>query len=148
MREDVAELEQMLFQKIPILTHMGVRVEENSSEQIVVSSKLEEHYNYEGTAFGGSLNTVALLPCFLMARQILRDAQIEAKSLVIQSSEAKYLRPVSGNFKAICRYPDSSQFIANLRRRGVARIELRSIITLSDASEELVHFLGRFVAKL
>lgn len=148
MVEEIVELEKMLFDQIPILTHMGVRIEECSLEQIVVSSKLEEHYNYEGTAFGGSLNTVALLPCFLMARKVLKDVGIDPQSLVIQSSEVKFLKPVSGNFKATCRYPDATRFISTLKRRGIARIELHSAITLSEAGEELVRFSGRFVATL
>lgn len=145
------EIEEKLFKQIPILTQMGVKVEEYSREQIVVSSKLQDHYNYEGTAFGGSLNTVALLPCFLMAKRVLEDAGISPKSLVIQSSEIKYLKPVSGNFRATCLYPDPSLFIRNLKRRGIARIELNSKITLCEGQsldDELVSFVGRFVATL
>ncbi len=148
MNQEIADIESMLLKEIPILTHMGVRVEEYSKSKIVVSSKLEEHYNYEGTAFGGSLNTVALLPCFLMARKVLADVGISPRSLVIQSSEVKYLLPVTANFKATCLYPDAERFISHLQRRGRARIELKSSISLASEDTSLVEFEGRFVATL
>lgn len=141
------EIEKELLKSIPILEHMGVKLLTFDAQEVVVSAQLDNHFNYEGTAFGGSLNTIALLPCYLMARKISLEQTKVINSLVIQDSEIKYLRPVRKDFIARCLRPDVTDFCEQFERRGSARLSLESHITYKDESEELVRFKGRFVAR-
>jgi thioesterase domain-containing protein len=144
MRE---QIEQDLLNSIPIVAKLGVQIQDYKDETISVSAPLSENFNYQGTAFGGSLNTIALLPCYLWANKICKP--LGFKSLVIQDSSVQYLKPVTGNFIATADKPENVEtFVKILKRRKSARITISSKIKRVDSDEVCVRFTGRFVATL
>jgi thioesterase domain-containing protein len=144
MRE---KIEQDLLNSIPIVAKLGVQIQDYNDEVIRVVAPLSENFNYQGTAFGGSLNTIALLPCYLWANKICKPLCF--KSLVIQDSSIQYLKPVDNNFIAIAKRPEGEEvFIKILKRRKSARITIHSFIKPVDRDEVCVKFTGRFVATL
>lgn len=146
--QTIQEIENELKESIPITKHMGISLIKYDSDEIIITSNLDKHFNYQGTAFGGSLNTIALLPCYLMANKILKEQNLEFKSLVIQDSQVKYIKPVQANFKAICQRPDDATFTKVLLRKKTARIQIQSKIVLDNSEEAMVLFSGRFVAHI
>jgi thioesterase domain-containing protein len=102
--------------------------------------------NHAGTAFAGSLNAIATLSGWATVWLLLREREIAAQ-VVIQDSTVRYLRPVTGDFEAVCT-PPSEEAIAHLvtavTRRGKGRIELA--IAVRDHQGDAVQFRGRYVA--
>lgn len=58
---DITEIEGHFHRLIPITQAMGVRVESYDGQQLILRAPIALNHNHLGTAFGGSLNTLATL---------------------------------------------------------------------------------------
>lgn len=120
------ELEAYLYEHIPISAAMGVRVLETDPE-IRLHALLEANVNHRGTAFGGSLASVATLAAWSALRVRLGDSA----RLVITHQTTEYLKAVEGDFLAIARLPEGEaleRFLTAYHRRGRARIDVEARI--------------------
>ena len=139
------KLERLLHAEIPLTCAMGVTVAHCDATGLTLRAPLEPNINHKSTAFGGSLATLATLAGWGLLQLLLRDHGLV--TVVIQESRVRYLLPVTGDFTATALPPapeDLEKFLAQLERRGVARIDL--VATIPAAERVAVHFEGRFVA--
>ena len=123
---------------------MGVRVEEYDGARLILTAPLEPNINHIGTAFGGSLNALAVLCGYGMLWLILQDAECH---IIIRESSISYERPVNGEIRAICQHPDAHSlldFKQSLEQRGKARIALTA--TIETEGKTAARFKGTFVA--
>ncbi len=137
-------MEELFYGKIPITRALGVRVEEYDGSRLVLTAPLGENVNHLGTAFGGSLNTLAVLSCYGLLWLELRDA---ACHIIIRDSTIHYDRPVSGALRAVCPRPaqeDMETFRRRFQKRGQARIALSA--TIEDGGVTAARFRGTFAA--
>ena len=138
------KIEQLLHRKIPITRSMGVRVEDYDGHRLVVSAPLDANVNHLGTAFGGSLNALAVLSGYGLLWLELQDSECH---IVIRSSSVSYDRPVTGEIRAICVRPNDealAHFKRTFHERGKARISLAA--TIDEQGITAVRFHGTFVA--
>ncbi|MDP4625989.1 MAG: thioesterase domain-containing protein [Akkermansiaceae bacterium] len=148
MRKEAPEktLEDFLHSEIPLTRAMGILVESCSSENLILTAPLEPNHNHLGTAFGGSLATMATLAGYCALWTALGDRKIH---IVVRRSSIEYLRPVTGAIRATCGIPNKEQ-LKHLRKtlstRGKARLALDVVISENDS--ECVRFTGEFVALL
>ena len=136
--------EGYFHEKIPLTRAMGVTVESYDDEKLVLTAPLEANHNHLGTAFGGSLSTMATLAGYGLLWLELGD---EESHVVVKSSSIQYRHPVRGTIRAICkRLPpaDLAAFRAKYERTGKAGIELA--VTIEDGGRVCVDFQGLFVA--
>ena len=134
--------------EIPITREIGIRVAHYDGEQLALAAPIERNINHKATVFAGSLNSVVTLAGWGMIWILLKELDI-AGTIVIQDSASHYRRPVTQDFTAICRRPDSEQvnlFAHALREKGRARLELQATIHEHDIL--VVSFQGRYVALL
>lgn len=137
-------IQELLHGKIPITRAMGVRVEDYDGRRLILCAPLEENVNHLGTAFGGSLNALAVLSGYGLLWLELRDTGCH---IVIRDSSISYGRPVRGELRAICALPGAeevAEFKQTFNQRGKARIALA--VTIEDAGVTAVRFRGTFVA--
>lgn len=131
---------------MPVTQRLGVRLVGVRSGAVRLRAPFAANTNHAGTAFAGSLNAVATLSGWATVWLLLRERETPAQ-VVIQDSSVRYLRPVTGDFEAVCT-PPSREAIAHLvesvLRRGKGRIELE--ISVHDHEGEAVRFRGRYVA--
>lgn len=138
------QIEELFHSKIPITRALGVRVEEYDGRRLVLTAPLRDNVNHLGTAFGGSLNALAVLSGYGMLWLELRDAECH---IIISDSTVRYDRPVRGDIRAVCARPDESTmevFRRRFRHKGLARIVLPA--TVEDEGVVAVRFRGTFVA--
>jgi thioesterase domain-containing protein len=137
-----------LLESIPVVKGMELDITLIEPERLSVKAPLNTNINYEGTAFGGSLNTCCVLASYLLVHHILRMGQVEFDSIVIQNSEVNYLSPVTADFEAtaIANTSDISSFKRSLERRGVGRLGLKASVKTCAGEVEHVVFNARFVA--
>ncbi|MFE8069585.1 YiiD C-terminal domain-containing protein [Marinobacteraceae bacterium S3BR75-40.1] len=138
-------LQNLLESEIPLSRALAVQVREASADEIRLVAPLEPNHNHQGTAFGGSLYSVAVLAAWSLAQCWLRSEGLRA-NVVIQSGDLDYLEPVSANFEAVARGPDreaSVRLKRTLLRHGRGRIELQSDILCEGRC--CARFSGRFV---
>ena len=138
------QIEELFYSKIPITRAMGVKVEEYDGRRLVLTAPLGLNLNHLGTAFGGSLNALAVLSGYGLLWLELRDAECH---IVIRESSIHYDRPVRGDISAVCIRPGEEAmeaFKRQFRQRGKARIVLDA--TVEDGGVTAVRFRGTFVA--
>ena len=137
-----------LLNSIPVVAAMNVDITDIGADTIELTAPLDTNINYEGTAFGGSLNTLCVLSGYLLVHHILRSQEIPFSSLVIQDSQVKYLKPVTKDFHARATITPENlrSFMKMIQFKGKGRAEVSSIITTDDTSQ-LVTFEGRFVVQ-
>ena len=143
------QYKQSLLDSIPVVKGMEVDIDNISPNSITVGAPLNANINYEGTAFGGSLNTVCILSCYVLVHHILKNEKIEFESLVIQNSEIEYLTPVQKDFYAISYASDKSKkhLFDMLEKRKIGRIEVESHIRTGGQEIDQVRFRARFVVR-
>ncbi len=135
-----------LLNSIPVVAAMNVEITDISADSIELSAPLDTNINYEGTAFGGSLNTLCILSGYLLVHHILKSRNIPFSSLVIQDSQVRYLKPVTKNFhaRATINSANLESFQRMMRLKGKGRAQISSVISTSQGSD-LVAFEARFV---
>lgn len=138
------QIQELFHSKIPITRAMGVRAEDYDGERLIISAPLEANVNHLGTAFGGSLNALAVLSGYGLLWLELQDTECH---IVIRDSSISYERPVRGEIRAICVRPSEetlAEFKKNFHKKGKARIALTA--TIEHEGITAVRFEGTFVA--
>jgi thioesterase domain-containing protein len=138
------EIETFFHERIPLTRAMGVCVENWDALELVLSAPLSQNFNHLGTAFGGSINALAILCGYGVLW--LELGRTEAH-VVIRESRMSFLRPVRHDLRAVCKRPEAEAIAAlktDLVRRGKARLSL-SVELKEDATTAAV-FEGSFVA--
>lgn len=142
---ELQRLEQQLHADIALARPMQVRVLAADEKGLVLGAPLEPNGNDKGTAFGGSLYSLAVLAGWALLSQQMRSRGIDCE-VVIQESEVEYLQPVTAAFQAKVRAPDDAALqrcLSTLARYGRARIEVEVIV--ESARVEAVRMRGRYV---
>ena len=140
------QTEQIIHGKIPISKEMGISLERYDTTGLVIKAPLQKNINHKQTAFGGSLNAVAVLSCWAFLYLLVNQIDETHPQIVIQRSSIRYLQPVATDFEAICAWPEASKitfFQKMYHRKKKARIEL--VAKIFTGNEPAVIFSGTFV---
>src|ERR1700687_4299925 len=119
-------LQDRITSEFPLARHIGIMVERADEQGIVLSAPLDSNANYKGTAFGGSLFSVAVLTGWAWVARYLDATQV-AGDAVIQESTIRYVVPVQGVLRATLVPPEAAhieKFRKMLQRAGRGRIRL------------------------
>lgn len=138
------DTERFLHAQIPLTKAMQVHVESFDEHRLVLTAPLEANHNHLGTAFGGSLATLATLAGYSMLWLLLEDREAH---IVIRDSKIRYLSPVRGELRAACQRPAAgtvTKFKKLFAKSNKARIALKVVI--EEGERVCVEFEGTFVA--
>jgi thioesterase domain-containing protein len=144
----VEYLQLRLDREFPLARHIGVRAECADDRRVVLRAPFAPNANYKGTAFGGSLFSLAVLAGWAWATRHLAAHQIDA-DVVIQESSVRYLAPVNGELCAILEAPavaTAQKFRRMLERAGRGRIRLQ--VSVFDGETLATRFDGWYVAMI
>ena len=142
---EVHALQARLFKDIPLARHLGVEVIIVEAGAVKLRAPLAANSNHKGTAFGGSLYSLAVLAGWGMLSTALERRGVSAE-VVIQDAHVDYATPVTGDFTASAALPDAEALercLAMLSRRGRGRIALTAVIEQGGAAA--VTLRGTFV---
>jgi thioesterase domain-containing protein len=141
-------LQQRILGEFALAKHIGIEVESADDAVVVLRAPLAPNANYKGTAFGGSLYSVAVLTGWAWVTRYLAARGLSADA-VIQESNVRFLAPVHGELRASAAAPADEQidkFRKMLQRAGRGRIRLRVDIHYDQTLATL--FEGVFAAAL
>ena len=142
----IRELQEVLDRDIPLTRSIGIRVVSFDENRLEVEAPLEPNRNHKGTAFGGSLYSVAVTAGWGLVYLILRRAGLDGH-IVIQDNSTRFLLPVPGPLSASAVAAEPSElpsFLGRYRRQGRARLDVRVAISLEDGRSAM-EFSGRYV---
>lgn len=114
----------ILQDKIKLYEHLGISFLEITDAKVRLKSLLSENTNHKGTAFGGSLYSVAVMAAYALALQGLRERNIPTENIVIQKGEIQYLKPVEGDFEVEAAFESQNAqelFYQTLQEKSRAR---------------------------
>lgn len=120
-------LQRRIGEEFTLARHMGIVVDAADDAAVVLRAPLAANANYKGTAFGGSLYSVAVLAGWAWVTRYLAARGVSAET-VIQESNIRFLTPVEGELRASVITPGGGQidkFRKMLDRAGRGRINLR-----------------------
>lgn len=144
-RERATRLERYMHAHIPLVTPMQVRVAGYDATGLTLVAPLAPNINHERSAFGGSLASLMTLACWgYLWLQLEGESELH---IVVNEANLRYLKPVTGELLARCRAPAPKvleTFVATLKRRGKARVELTAEVRQGEALA--VEYRGSFVA--
>ncbi|WP_328186792.1 thioesterase domain-containing protein [Marinobacter sp. OP 3.4] len=146
------DFQQRIHDVIPLTRAMGAELLHYDGRQLQVRAPLAPNSNHQGTGFGGSIYSVAVLAAWGLIELAVKDAGIDG-TVVIQSGSMDYGQPVDADFFALCQLPEPTEwdrFLTMLRRRGRARVSLKSGLysgepALAPEQPAAAFFEGRFV---
>jgi thioesterase domain-containing protein len=141
-------LQNRIIGEFSLARHIGIIVESADDAGVVLRAPLAPNANYKGTAFGGSLYSVAVLTGWAWVTRYLAARGLAADA-VIQESSVRFLAPVHGELRASVAAPPDAQidrFRKMLQRAGRGRIRLRVEINHGEALAML--FEGVFAAAI
>lgn len=118
-------------QSIPLSAAMAVRVVEASAEHLVLGVPLPPNQNDKGTAFAGSIASLATLTGWA-ALMLWAEANVAPCQVAVYDSHLRYRTPITGDFQARVRLPDTANLERMLRGKGRGKIGLE--VDVADAS--------------
>ncbi len=133
---------------MPPVAALQLRCVQFDGERLQLSAPLSANVNDKGCAFGGSLTSLMTLAGWALVTLRLAREGIEAE-VYVADSDVRYRAPLYADLRAEATLADDASwdiFIATLRDRGKARLELLATIALPEggvASESR----SRYVAK-
>jgi thioesterase domain-containing protein len=139
-------LQRRLDRDFPLARHIGVRAETADDRGVVLRAPFAPNANYKGTAFGGSLFSLAVLAGWAWATRYLAVRQVDA-DVLIQESTIRYLAPARGELRAALEVPAAAaaqRFRSTLERAGRGRIRLQ--VGVFDGKTLATQFDGLYVA--
>jgi thioesterase domain-containing protein len=132
--------------EIPLTRSIDVQVTAYDGTALTLSAPLAMNANHKGTAFGGSLFSLAVLAGWGLLVLKLGERHLDAE-LVIQDSSVQYLSPVRGDFSAQARFPDADEFERFVRTlAAAARLGRELRVLISHGGRDAVRFEGTFAA--
>ena len=141
-------LQERIDREIMLARPMGVIVESADDLRLVLRAPLGPNANHKGTAFGGSLYSLAVLTGWAWLTRFLASRKLDAEA-VIQESSMRFLKPVHGEMRACLEIPaaaDIDKFQKMLVRADRGRIRLQ--VKMHEGSALATIFDGLFAAAM
>jgi thioesterase domain-containing protein len=141
-------LQERIDREIMLARPMGVIVESADELSLVLRAPLAPNANHKGTAFGGSLYSLAVLTGWAWLTRFLATRKLDAEA-VIQESSMRFLKPVHGEMRACLEIPaaaDIDKFQKMLVRADRGRIRLQ--VKMHEGSALATIFDGLFAAAM
>jgi thioesterase domain-containing protein len=141
-------LQERIDREIVLARPMGVIVESADDLSLVLRAPLAPNANHKGTAFGGSLYSLAVLTGWAWLTRFLATRKLDAEA-VIQESSMRFLKPIHGEMRACLEIPaaaDIDKFQKMLVRADRGRIRLQ--VKMHEGSALATIFDGLFAAAM
>jgi thioesterase domain-containing protein len=125
-QDPAAALTEYLHREIPAARAMDIRVVELTPERARLTAPFAPNANDHGSAFGGSVASIAILAGWAWVHDHLRREGLHVGS-VLRGSELKFRAPAAGDLEAITALPEPrevARFLRGLRKFGRGRVSV------------------------
>lgn len=118
-------LQALLHREVPLSRHMGVVPHAYDGDELTLQADLQPNINIHGTAFGGSLYSLAALCGWSLLRLRLEDASLSAE-IMLGSARIDYHKPVRSKLiaRAACESVKFEAFESRVKNGNRAGIEV------------------------
>ncbi|MGB1254945.1 MAG: YiiD C-terminal domain-containing protein [Thiolinea sp.] len=136
-------LQQTIRSTIPMSQHMGYEITALSETSIQVSAPLENNVNIHGTAFAGSIYSVATLTAWALCYHMLQSTHTGAE-LVLGEGQIKYRAPIKADLQCTAEVSaeEREDFLNTLTTKGRSRLLVK--VNINNAA----FWEGKLAAKI
>jgi thioesterase domain-containing protein len=148
LKEKIYKLQERLNRNIPITKSMGVEILKFDDSGLVINAPLHLNKNDKGTAFAGSLYSVAVLTGWAYISEKLKEEGLDVE-VAVYSSSITYLNPVTADFKAVCNVLCNDAWVnfrERVKKKSNGKISLS--VDIIHNEEIKVSFKGEYYAWL
>lgn len=126
-------LQALLYQEVPLTRQMEIKADEYDGKRLTLTAALQPNINIHGTAFGGSMYSLAAVTAWGLLRLKLEDAGLSA-DVMLGSATIDYLNPIREDLIAIAELDESlfKKFTNDIRQGKRAKIEIN--VTLDSTN--------------
>ncbi|MCH2204882.1 MAG: thioesterase domain-containing protein [Lentisphaerales bacterium] len=144
--EIISKVQKALYKHIPLAKHLGIQIEKFTGNDFSILAPLEPNINDKGTAFGGSLYSIAVLCGWGFLQLKCSEAKLRVET-VIHKAQVKYILPVEGEFTAKTSLDESEwrHWLSVLKKGQRVRIPLN--VDVFCDGEKVLSFIGKYVIK-
>ena len=143
---ETLSVQKYLHEHIPLSAAMGVAVVNCGMNKVILSAPLQPNINHRETVFGGSASALAILSAWTLLYVRMKLELLKSR-IVIQENSVAYLKPIRGEFLAVCTFSDTERWLRfkkHFEKKNRARITLNSMLEYNN--EQVGSFEGKFVA--
>lgn len=118
-------LQLIIHQHIPLSQHMGFQITALTDTHIQVNAPLTHNINIHGTAFAGSLYSVATLTAWALVYSILHEEGLAATTtLVLGEGHIRYRKPIDTDLccQAHIEQTEQQTFLVQRSKKGRSRL--------------------------
>lgn len=145
MNASKARLQETLRTLIPLGEAMKVQVAHLDEVTLKLTAPLGANHNHAGSAFAGSLYSLASLAGWGILRRLLDDKGIAAE-LLLGKAEIRYARPVVTDLAATVRIPLSDQVHLIEQLNAGKKVRLRLSVYIPDEIDADATLTGTYFA--
>jgi thioesterase domain-containing protein len=146
MKEQCKKLQELIHREVPLTKVMGMRVLACLDDSLTLQAPLEPNINIHGTAFGGSLFSLAALAGWGLL-QLKLSGGGEPENMVLGHARIAYHLPVRGDITVRCKLPVGDKFqsfIDDFHQTRKARIKMVAEVVTEEGVAAT--FTGIYVA--
>jgi thioesterase domain-containing protein len=141
-----AALEALWTEGIPQAAALGAVIRRLDATGLELAAPLAPNRNHMGSAYGGSLQSLATLAGWGVA--LLASGSIGPHQILIRKAQMRFMAPVTTELLATARMPDpgvSAAFRTRLAERGHGRLEV-GVDVRGHEGPVAARFYGEFIA--
>lgn len=120
-------LQQYLQQHLPLTVAMQVQAQQYDGQSLKLFAPLAVNHNDKGTAFAGSLSSLATVCGWCLAMLWAKEQFQQPCQVAVATAQIDYKKPTTSDFIAIATLPSAEQLVQvqqNLMRKKRARISM------------------------
>lgn len=139
-------LKKVLAEKIVPAKAMGIDAVSWRDGCLTLTAPLNANVNDKGTAFGGSIYSLAVLCGWGTVFQVLTDAGIAA-DIAVYKSECNFMIPSTGEMKAVCYISevDKLKLLDSFMKKGRGRVFLN--VEVFSKAEKVSSFSASYAVR-
>ncbi len=145
----IEEIQNKIHTQIPMTKLMQLELLSIDKNSLITTAPLKINVNDKGTAFGGSLSSIAIISSWCMAYYLSKRLNIENPNIVIFKNETKFIRPVTKDIICTSFIPNQeelSNLEVKLKTKNSASIKIHAQII--EDEKVCLDFQGLYVIKI
>ena len=139
------ELENYLFDCVPIAKILGIKVIEVDSNHVSISTPVHQNKNHLNTVFGGSSSMVCILTAWSLLQHRIIANQLDGR-IMIRKQTVNYFKPITSDFVCVSHFNedlDWNEFLNTFNKMNKSRLGITARIYQDERLA--VEFEGVFV---
>jgi thioesterase domain-containing protein len=121
------DMKDFLYQHIPLAAAMQVNIDSYDGQHLVLSAPLDCNHNDKGTAFAGSISSLATMSGWIALMLWTKDHYDGEFQVAVAHADIHYKKPVLTDFKARATLPHGdalTQLRKTLAHKGRGKAQL------------------------